>query len=99
MVAKGEEIANLGNRINDKVDTYSKGMMRKLLVGRALMINPKLAILDEPTSGLDVNNAQEIRRLIKSNTILQLRWELFLTIVVQIGICLHLLPVEEKKIW
>ena len=66
MVVKGEEIANLGNRINDKVDTYSKGMMRKLLVGRALMINPKLAILDEPTSGLDVNNAQEIRRLIKS---------------------------------
>jgi len=68
MVARGEEIANLGNRINDKVDTYSKGMMRKLLVGRALMINPKLAILDEPTSGLDVNNAQEIRRLIKSTT-------------------------------
>jgi len=66
MVAKGEEIADLGDRINDKVDTYSKGMMRKLLVGRALMINPKLAILDEPTSGLDVNNAQEIRRLIKS---------------------------------
>jgi len=66
MVTKGEEIANLRDRINDKVDTYSKGMMRKLLVGRALMINPKLAILDEPTSGLDVNNAQEIRRLIKS---------------------------------
>ena len=66
MVTKGEKIANLGDRINDKVDTYSKGMMRKLLVGRALMINPKLAILDEPTSGLDVNNAQEIRRLIKS---------------------------------
>ena len=65
MISKGEEIANLGDRINDKVDTYSKGMMRKLLVGRALMIGPKLAILDEPTSGLDVNNAQEIRRLIK----------------------------------
>jgi ABC-2 type transport system ATP-binding protein len=40
-------------------------MIRKLLVARALMINPKLAILDEPTSGLDVINAQEIRRLIK----------------------------------
>ena len=66
MIIKGEEIANLGNRINDKVDTYSKGMMRKLLVGRALMINPKLAILDEPTSGLDVNNAQEIRKLVKN---------------------------------
>ena len=66
MVAKGIEIADLGERINDRVDTYSKGMMRRLLVGRALMINPKLAILDEPTSGLDVINAQEIRRLIKT---------------------------------
>ena len=66
MVAKGIEIADLGDRIDDKVDTYSKGMKRRLLVGRALMIDPKLAILDEPTSGLDVINAQEIRRIIKN---------------------------------
>ena len=65
MISKGIEIADLGDRINDKVDTYSKGMKRRLLVGRALMTGPKLAILDEPTSGLDVNNAQEIRRLVK----------------------------------
>ena len=66
MVEKGIEIADLEERINDKVDTYSKGMKRRLLVGRALMIDPKLAILDEPTSGLDVNNAQEIRKIIKN---------------------------------
>jgi len=66
MVSKGIEIADLGERIDDKVDTYSKGMKRRLLVGRALMIDPKLAILDEPTSGLDVINAQEIRKIIKN---------------------------------
>jgi len=49
MVEKGITIADLGDRINDRVDTYSKGMMRRLLVARALMIDPKLAILDEPT--------------------------------------------------
>jgi len=65
MVEKGIEIADLGERINDKVDTYSKGMKRRLLVGRALMTDPKLAILDEPTSGLDVINAQEVRKIIK----------------------------------
>jgi len=65
MVEKGVAIAQLGERIDDKVDTYSKGMARKLLVARALMIDPKLAILDEPTSGLDVLNAQEIRRVVK----------------------------------
>jgi len=66
IVERGVEIASLEDRINDKVDTYSKGMKRRLLVGRALMIEPKLAILDEPTSGLDVNNAQEIRNIIKN---------------------------------
>lgn len=66
MVRRGVDIANLGERINDKVDTYSKGMARRLLVGRALMIEPRLAILDEPTSGLDVVNAQEVRRIINS---------------------------------
>jgi ABC-2 type transport system ATP-binding protein len=65
MVEKGIKIADLGDRINDKVDTYSKGMKRRLLVGRALMTDPQLAILDEPTSGLDVINAQEIRKIIK----------------------------------
>lgn len=65
MVERGIEIADLGERIDDKVDTYSKGMKRRLLVGRALMTNPKLAILDEPTSGLDVINAQEVRKIIK----------------------------------
>lgn len=67
MIKLGITIANLGLRIDDKVDTYSKGMKRRLLVGRALMSSPKLAILDEPTSGLDVRNAQEIRSIIKSS--------------------------------
>lgn len=67
MVQRGLEVAGLGERIDDKVDTYSKGMTRRLLVGRALMTNPKLAILDEPTSGLDVINAQEVRRIIGSS--------------------------------
>lgn len=66
IVEKGIKIAQLGERIKDKVSTYSKGMTRKLLLARALMINPKLAILDEPTSGLDVVNSQAIRKLIKS---------------------------------
>ena len=65
MTEKGVQIAKLGDRINSKVSTYSKGMVRRLLVARALMTNPKLAILDEPTSGLDVLNAQEVRKIIK----------------------------------
>ena len=66
MVARGIEIADLDDRIDSKVDTYSKGMMRRLLIARAIMPNPKLAILDEVTSGLDVVNAFEIREIIKN---------------------------------
>jgi len=65
ILERGIEIANLGDRIDSKVDTYSKGMMRRLLISRAIMTKPKLAILDEVTSGLDVVNAFEIRELIR----------------------------------
>ncbi len=65
MVSRGMEITGLGDRINSKVDTYSKGMMRRLLIARAIMTRPKFAILDEVTSGLDVVNATEIRQIIK----------------------------------
>ena len=59
------KVADLGERIDSKVDTYSKGMMRRLLIARAIMPSPKFAILDEVTSGLDVINAFEIREIIK----------------------------------
>ena len=65
MVQKGMDIAKLGERIDSKIDTYSKGMKRRLLIARAIMFDPKLAILDEVTSGLDVINAYEIRGIIK----------------------------------
>lgn len=64
-VSLAVEISGLKERINSKIGTYSKGMVRKLLLARALMVRPKIAILDEPTSGLDVINALEVRRIIK----------------------------------
>jgi ABC-2 type transport system ATP-binding protein len=65
-VETGVEISGLGDRLKDKAKTYSKGMKRRLLVARALMTKPKLAILDEPASGLDVLHAYHIRQVIKS---------------------------------
>ncbi|MBC7363872.1 MAG: ABC transporter ATP-binding protein [Candidatus Aminicenantes bacterium] len=67
-VERAERICGLGERLKDKVGTYSKGMTRKLLLARALMTKPALAILDEPTSGLDVINSLEVREMIKGFT-------------------------------
>lgn len=62
---KGIEISQLKEKLKEKVSTYSRGMTRKLLLARTVMISPKLAILDEPTSGLDVMNSISIRKTIK----------------------------------
>ncbi len=63
--ARAEQMSGLGERLDEKIGSYSRGMIRKLLLSRAVMTRPKLAILDEPTSGLDVINALEIRKMIK----------------------------------
>jgi ABC-2 type transport system ATP-binding protein len=65
LVDTAAEISGLGDRLKDKVKGYSKGMKRRLLVARALMTKPKLAILDEPNSGLDVLHSVHVRTLIK----------------------------------
>ncbi len=65
-IANAREVSDLGDRLNDKLGSYSKGMTRKLLLARTVMTQPTLAILDEPTSGLDVINAIELRERVKA---------------------------------
>ncbi|MEM2158531.1 MAG: ABC transporter ATP-binding protein, partial [Sulfolobales archaeon] len=61
----GEKLSGLGDKIHDKMKTYSKGMKRRVQIARTLMVKPKIAILDEPTAGLDVVYSHMIRELIK----------------------------------
>ncbi|MBF0140162.1 MAG: ATP-binding cassette domain-containing protein [Magnetococcales bacterium] len=47
------EFAQLSDRGATPVRILSGGMMRRLVIARALIAQPKMVILDEPTTGLD----------------------------------------------
>lgn len=59
------EFTELSERANSLVKTYSGGMKRKLMIGRALMHNPDLLLLDEPTVGLDATARRRMWDLLK----------------------------------
>ena len=66
-VERGVNIAGLGDKIWEKVKSYSKGMKRRLQVARTLMVRPNLALLDEPTSGIDIIHSVHLRNTIKEH--------------------------------
>ena len=63
-IERALEIANLKPRREAKVDELSGGMRRRLLIARALIHQPALALLDEPTVGLDPQVRQALWALI-----------------------------------
>src|SRR5206468_6484342 len=61
------EAIALADRADDRVQTYSGGMKRRLNLGVAIMHRPRLLFLDEPTTGVDPQSRnrifEEVRRL------------------------------------
>ncbi len=47
------EFTQLAERADERIETLSGGMKRRLLVARALINEPRIVVLDEPTTGLD----------------------------------------------
>lgn len=58
------ERVGLGDRMNDMVAKYSKGMKQRLMLARALINTPDVLFLDEPASGLDPVSAEALRNII-----------------------------------
>ncbi|KUP09663.1 antibiotic ABC transporter ATP-binding protein [Bacillus coahuilensis m2-6] len=59
------EFIGLSNRGNDKIDTFSGGMKRRVNIGAALMHHPSLLIMDEPTVGIDPQSRNHILETVK----------------------------------
>lgn len=58
------DLIGLSARSKEPIKKFSNGMKQRLLIGRALLHQPKVLFLDEPTRGLDPNVAREIRGFI-----------------------------------
>jgi ABC-2 type transport system ATP-binding protein len=59
------DIVGLREKENYQVKGFSGGMKRKVLVARALIIEPKIIFMDEPTTGVDTIGARVVRNLLK----------------------------------
>lgn len=64
-VQKLIKMVGLENRINDKISTYSLGMLERLAIAASLINKPNILILDEPTNGLDPEGIRDLRILLK----------------------------------
>jgi len=49
---------------NDRASSYSRGMLQRLALCRALLHDPDLLVLDEPFTALDENGAELLDRLL-----------------------------------
>src|SRR5438045_6958914 len=58
------ELVGLTNARQQRLSTYSKGMLQRIGLAQALINEPQLVVLDEPTAGVDPAGSRDIRNLI-----------------------------------
>ena len=52
--------------IDQRMDSFSKGMRQKVLITSGLLHNPSIVIMDEPLSGLDANAVILVKELLQA---------------------------------
>ena len=77
----------LGDRANERVETFSGGMQRRVELAKGLMHKPSVLLLDEPTTGLDPGARRDLWQYLQ-----QLRSEERVSVIVTT----HLMEEAER---
>ena len=59
-IAAAVDLVGLGDRVRDRVKTFSGGMKRRLNLAAGLLHDPDILLLDEPTVGVDPQSRNAI---------------------------------------
>jgi ABC-2 type transport system ATP-binding protein len=66
---RGQEFAELfglKDRMEERINGFSKGMKQRVVIASALLHDPDVLFLDEPLNGLDANAVLTVKELIRS---------------------------------
>ncbi|HUU96171.1 MAG TPA: ABC transporter ATP-binding protein [Phycisphaerae bacterium] len=58
------ELFELGDELDQRMSTFSKGMRQKVLITAGLIHNPDVIFMDEPLAGLDANSVVIVKEII-----------------------------------
>jgi ABC-2 type transport system ATP-binding protein len=54
----------LGDQLDNRMDTFSKGMRQKVMIVSGLLHDPQILFLDEPLGGLDANAVIQVKEML-----------------------------------